>query len=115
MAGRQIKKMTLTVKSVEPGEIRGQKIVHASSKKYNVKFDLIEGLFQVVEGEKIVLEILSEKPDDPSKYVFCGHGYLASKPGDPYTVFSVWGILFRFEPPVDLEPGRKYYVCISRR
>ena len=118
MAGKPVKKMTLTVAQVSPGEIRGQKIVEATGRKQSVKFDLIEGLLEEEfrEGEKIVLEIYEDNP--PSKldsYEFCGHGYVASDPDDDFTILSIWGILFRFEPKLNLKINKKYYVCISRK
>jgi len=115
MASKTVKKMTITVESVAPGGLRGQKVVEAAARGYRVKFDLIENLFEVSEGEKLLLEIRESPPSNLDNYVFCGHGYVASKPGDPFTIFSVWGILFRFEPAIDLELDKKYYLCLQKK
>lgn len=108
------KRMTVTVESVEPGKLRGQKIVKAGSRRVKVEFDLIEDLLSVSSGDKIVIELRGGKPNKMDKYIFCGQGYMASKPEDPYTVFSIWGLIFRFEPNIGLEPEKKYYLCIRR-
>ena len=118
MAGKPVKRMTLTIASVKPGEIRGQRIVEASGRRQALKFDLIEGLFneEFREDEKIVVEIYEGKP--PSKldnYEFCGHGYVASDPQDSFTILSIWGILFRFEPKINLKINQKYYLCMYRK
>jgi len=113
VAAKPVKRMTLTVKEVAEGRIKGQKIVRATGRKQKLEFDLVEGLFSLSEGDKIRVEFYEEKPQNLDKYIFCGHGYVASKPGDSFTIFSVWGILFRFEPPINLEYNKKYYVCIA--
>ncbi len=109
-----MRKVTVRVSSLEPGKLRGQEIVRAESRRYRVSFDYVGGVFQVGVGDKIVLEFHESKPKNMSKYLVCGHGYLVSKPEDPYTLFSVWGIIFRIEPRIELEPGKKYYLCIRK-
>ncbi len=114
MAKKPVKRMTLTVKDVSPGGIKGQLIVTATGRKQQVMFDVVADLIQFKPGDKIKIELYpDEPPSNLDKYEFCGHGYLVSKPGDPYTIFSIWGILFKFEPPIEIEPNRKYYLCIT--
>lgn len=108
------KRMTVTVEAVEPGKLRGQRIVRAKSRRVRVEFDLIEDLVNVESGDKIVIEFHREKPRSMDKYIFCGQGYMASKPEDEFTIFSIWGLIFRFEPNIGLEPEVKYYLCIRR-
>ncbi len=115
------KKMTVTVTSVKQGEIKGQWVAEGKAKGYRVKFDILEELFSVKEGDKLVFEIRDSKPQNLENYVFCGHGYIVRdlkrehKEAPNYTVFSVWGVIFRFEPRLEeLEPGKKYYLCITR-
>jgi len=115
MASKTVKKMTITVENVSPGGLRGQKVVDATARGYTVKFDLIENLFEVSQGDKLLLEIRESPPSNLDNYIFCGHGYVASKLGDPFTLFSVWGILFRFEPALELEPDKKYYLCLQKK
>lgn len=107
------KKMTVTVEAVEPGKLRGQRIVRAKSRRVKVEFDLIEDLLKINEGDKIVIEFHKSKPSSMDKYLFCGQGYMASKPEDSYTIFSIWGLIFRFEPSIGLEPETKYYLCVK--
>jgi len=114
VAAKPVKRVTLTVKEVAEGKIKGQRIVRATGRKQKLEFDLVEGLFDIDQGSKIRVEFYDERPSNmEGKYIFCGHGYVASKPGDPFTIFSVWGILFKFEPPIDLEYNKKYYICIA--
>ncbi len=115
MASKTVKKMTITVSSVRPGGLRGQKVVEATARGYTVKFDHIGDLFEVAEGDKILIEIRESPPANLEGYIFCGHGYLASKPTDPFTILSIWGILFRFEPAINLEPDKKYYICLQKK
>ncbi len=116
------KKMTITITGINPGEIKGQLIAEGKAKGYTVKFDVLENLFKLSEGEKILLELRDKPPRNLEDYVFCGHGYIVrdvkqeQENQQNITIFSVWGIIFRFEPAIsDLEPGVKYYLCISRQ
>jgi DNA-directed RNA polymerase subunit G len=113
------KKMTITVTGLKPGNIRGQMIAEAKAKGYKVTFDVMTDLYNVEEGKKYVIEFRTAPPRNLSKYVFCGHGYVVTdvvaelKKELDYTIFSVWGIIFKFEPKIkDLEPEKKYYLCI---
>ena len=113
------KRMTITVTSLRPGTIRGQMVAEAKAKGYKVVFDVLEDLYKVEEGSKYVIEIRSAPPRQTSKYILCGHGYVVSdikqeleNPLD-VTIFSMWGIIFRFEPKIkELKPETKYYLCI---
>jgi len=113
------KRMTVTITSVEPGNIKGQMIAEGKARGYKVKFDVITSLYSVKEGEKYVIELRSSPPRSLDSYVFCGHGYVVQdilqELREPLnvTIFSVWGIVFRFEPRIEeLEPEKKYYICI---
>ena len=114
------KKMTITVTSVKPGNIKGQLIAEAKARGYSVKFDVMTSIYNVEEGRKYVLEIRTSPPKDLEQYIFCGHGYVVQdilqELENPLniTVLSVWGIIFRFEPKIrELEPEQKYYVCLK--
>ncbi len=115
------KRMTLTIERVERGEIKGQKIAHGKGRGIKVKFDVLEDLFSINEGEKILLEIRDSPPSNLKDYLFCGHGYVVREPKKEafeeynFTILSVWGILFRFEPKInELETNKKYYICIKK-
>lgn len=113
------KRMTITITSVQPGNIKGQMIAEAKARGYKVKFDVMTQLFTVGEGEKYILEIRSSPPKNLEKYVFCGHGYVVRdilqelKEPPKFTIISIWGLLFRFEPRLkDLRSEERYYVCL---
>ncbi|BAA81025.2 hypothetical protein APE_2015.1 [Aeropyrum pernix K1] len=109
------KKLDLKIESMEPGKLQGQLIATAKSKKATVMFDVIKDLVPLSEGDRIVIEVLEEKPKSLDKYVFCGHGYKVPSEKSGVDILSVWGILFVFEPQIELELDKKYYVCISKR
>ncbi len=108
------RKLTVKIEAIEDGRLRGQKIVKAKARGKNVMFDYIEGLFPIQKNDKIIIEFYTYRPKDLSKFLYCGHGYLASEPGDRIAIFSVWGLLFRFEPGIELEPDKKYYICLRK-
>jgi DNA-directed RNA polymerase subunit G len=112
--GSTVRKLTVNIEAVEEGKLRGQKIVRAKARGKTVLFDYIGELFPLNVGDKIVIEFYINKPRDLSKFIFCGNGYVASKPGDPFTIFSVWGLVFRFEPGIDLDTNTKYYICLRK-
>ncbi len=112
--GSPAKKLTVTVEGIEPGKLRGQRIAKAGSRRAHVEFDLIGDTIRVSEGDKIVFEFYTSKPSSLDKFIFCGQGYVTSKPEEDFTMFSVWGILFKFKPSLGLEPETKYYLCIRR-
>lgn len=104
------------VEAVQPGRLRGQRIVTVSAGGYRVRFDSIEGLFSPSEGDRLDIVFSEAKPENIDDYHFCGHGYLVSPEAEAgKTIFSVWGIIFIVEPPIGLRDGVKYYLCIRRR
>ncbi|MCE4602733.1 MAG: DNA-directed RNA polymerase subunit G [Desulfurococcales archaeon] len=107
------KRLTARIRSIEPGAIKGQRIVEASYEGGSLKFDLIGDLLEVGEGDVIEIVITDSKPEDLDPYQFCGRGYLVPSGGGK-EIFSVWGILFRFEPGLGLEVDREYFLCIKR-
>ncbi len=113
---RAVARIEGRLSKVEEGKLRGQRIATLEGDDgATVKFDVIEGLVDFVEGEKLALEILDDKPESLEEYAFCGHGYIA-KPEEEAgkTIFSVWGILFIFDKKLGLQDGKKYYLCIRR-
>jgi DNA-directed RNA polymerase subunit G len=102
------------VEKVEPGKLRSQKIATARSGDRTVVFDVIEGLLDVMEGEKLRIVVSTRAPANLDDYVFCGHGYLAAR-RDDRELLSLWGILFLFTPPIGLEDNVKYYLCIAKQ
>ncbi len=113
------KRMTITVTGLKSGNIKGQMIAEAKAKGYKVTFDVMTNLYTVEEGKKYVIELRTSPPRDPSKYIFCGHGYVVTDVKQEIenplniTIFSIWGIIFRFEPRIkELEPEKKYYLCL---
>ncbi|MEM1927684.1 MAG: DNA-directed RNA polymerase subunit G [Acidilobaceae archaeon] len=105
---------TARVSSVKPGFIRGQLIATAEYPGGLMVFDAIESLFSVKEGELLEVRVSDEKPGNLDELDFCGHGYLAAEEEIGETVLSLWGIVFRFKPPLGLEMGRKYYLCLKK-
>lgn len=103
------------VESVEPGKLKGQSIVTVKAGDYTVRFDVIEGLMSIAEGERVTIKFTESKPGDLDYYHFCGHGYLVSPEEEAgKTIFSIWGIIFIVEPPLGLKDGVKYYLCIRK-
>ncbi len=112
--GSTAKKLTIRVESIEDGKLRGQKIVKSKARGKTALFDYIEGLFPINVGDKITIEFYTNKPKELDKFIYCGQGYIVSKEEDPVTLFSVWGLIFRFEPGIELERGKKYYICLRK-
>ncbi|MEB3844934.1 MAG: DNA-directed RNA polymerase subunit G [Desulfurococcales archaeon] len=113
------KRMTITIDKIDKGLIKGQLVAEGKGKGVKVKFDIIENLYNIKDN-KIIIEIRETPPAKLDKYIFCGHGYEVVEPKADafkernYTIISVWGILFRFEPKLsDIEPNKKYYICIK--
>ncbi len=102
-----------TVEKLEPGKLRGQYIATAKGRSRTVIFDVIEGLLDLSEGDKIEITVTDKRPSSLDKYDFCGHGYLAASKGEE-ELLSLWGILFHFKPAIGLEENVKYYLCIKR-
>lgn len=111
LAGVSLK---VRVSSVKPGFIRGQSIATGEYQGGVVVFDAIESLYVVREGDTLELRISEEKPGDLEDLDFCGQGYLAADERIGETVLSLWGIIFRFKPPLGLQPERKYYLCFKK-
>ncbi|MCE4604543.1 MAG: DNA-directed RNA polymerase subunit G [Aeropyrum sp.] len=109
-------KLKVKIEEIEPGRLQGQRIASGKARKGpKVKFDVIDGLLDVGEGDTLQIEVISSKPESLDDYEFCGHGYKVPASGENVEILSIWGILFAFEPPIGLEEGVKYYVCISRQ
>ncbi|MEB3861095.1 MAG: DNA-directed RNA polymerase subunit G [Desulfurococcales archaeon] len=107
------RRITARIVNVEPGAIKGQRIVEASHEGGTLRFDLIGDLLDVGEGDVVEILVTDSKPGDLDSYQFCGRGYLV--PGDGgREILSVWGILFRFEPGIGLEEEREYFLCIKK-
>lgn len=106
--------LQLEVKKVEPSKLEGVRIATAEGDGERVTFDMIEDLYTLNEGERFSLAISEEKPSDLNSYEFCGHGYLVVGEDKGFTLLSLWGVLFKFEPPIGLKPNQKYYLCMRR-
>lgn len=109
-----MRKYTVRVEKVEPGRIGGQRIAYASSNNgLTMVFDVIGDLIRVSPGDVLEVMISEVKPENLDDYEFCGHGYLVT-PESKFneTIFSIWGIIFKFKPPLGLELERKYYLCL---
>lgn len=103
------------IEKIEEGALKGQLLATLKAGKVRVTFDLISDVMRFSKGDKLRIHITEEKPADLDRFDFCGHGYLVteeSKSG--MTLFSIWGILFKFTPPIGLKADRKYYLCIER-
>ena len=107
------KTLKLAVEQVEPGKLKGQWIATAQSSSEKVVFDVIEGLLSLKQGDVIEITVTDTRPGNLDPYDFCGHGYLV-KATDEKEIFSIWGILFIFEPPIGLKDNVKYYLCIRK-
>jgi len=107
------KTLKLVVENVEPGKLKGQKIATARSSSEKVVFDVIEGLLNLNKGDVIELKITETRPENLDPYDFCGHGYLVETM-EGKEIFSIWGIIFIFEPPQGLKDNTKYYLCIRK-
>ncbi|MGC9071425.1 MAG: DNA-directed RNA polymerase subunit G [Acidilobus sp.] len=106
--------LELEVKAVEPSKLEGVRIARAEGNGEKVIFDMIEDLYVLSEGQRFKLVVSEEKPADLDSYEFCGHGYLVTGEDKGYTLISLWGVLFKFEPPLGLKTNQKYYLCIKR-
>ncbi|MDM7275963.1 MAG: DNA-directed RNA polymerase subunit G [Thermoprotei archaeon] len=103
------------VEKVRSGNVEGQRIASCRLKGGGVlEFDVIGNLIHVSEGDELKVVISEEKPSNLDAYEFCGHGYIVA-PESKFnaTIFSMWGIIFRFSPPVGLELDKKYYLCMK--
>ncbi len=107
-------KASMAVVDVKPSRLKGMLIASAEGSGYTAAFDLVEGLYTLAKGDAIEVLIDEQKPEDLDSYEFCGHGYLAAPEDKGFTLLSLWGILFKFSPPLGLRQGTKYYLCIRR-
>jgi len=103
------------IDSVQEGALKGQLLATLKAGDVRVVFDLIRDVMDFKEGDRIRITITGEKPKDLDRFEFCGHGYLVNedKSGN-VTLFSIWGIIFKFTPAIGLEPEKKYYLCIEK-
>ncbi|MCX8195736.1 MAG: DNA-directed RNA polymerase subunit G [Acidilobaceae archaeon] len=103
-----------TVEDVKPGNIQGQSIARADAEGRKVIFDVIKKTLEVKKGDLLEIHVMTKRPKNLEEFEFCGHGYLIA-PEDAYkeTILSLWGIIFKFSPPLGLEMEKKYYVCIK--
>ena len=108
--------LRVRVESIEEGTLKGQRIVHAASGEgHSVSFDLIGDLLEVKEGDSIEFNVTTEKPGGMEGFDLCLQGYLlGEEERHNATLFSAWGIIFRFSPPIGLKPDTKYYLCLRR-
>jgi DNA-directed RNA polymerase subunit G len=106
--------LSLEVKDVQPSKLVGVKTARAEGNGVSAQFDLIEGLYALNAGDRIEVLVDENKPEDLESYEFCGHGYLVTDESKGFTLLSLWGILFKFEPPLGLKLDQKYYICIRR-
>lgn len=106
------KRLVYRIEDVNPGKLKGQLIAMAKGSSGSLQFDVIEGLMSVNKGDIIEVTLTTEKPENLDPYDFCGHGYLVRRVDD-HEIFSIWGILFVFSPPVGLRDNVKYYLCVS--
>ncbi len=106
--------LELEVQKVEPSKLEGVRVATAEGDGRKVTFDMVEGLYVLNEGERFTMVISEEKPSDLGSYEFCGHGFLVVGEDKGFTLLSLWGVLFKFEPPLGLKASQKYYLCIRR-
>ncbi len=103
------------VEKVRSGSLEGLKIASCRLKNGGVlEFDVVGDLLSASEGDELKVVLSEEKPGDLDAYEFCGHGYIVA-PESKFnaTIFSIWGIIFKFSPPVGLELDKKYYLCVK--
>ncbi|MEB3780603.1 MAG: DNA-directed RNA polymerase subunit G [Desulfurococcales archaeon] len=108
--------ITAVVSEVKRGALKGQYIVEADIEGGgSLRFDLVGGVLSLEPGDKLSIVFMDDKPSDDEldRYDFCGHGYLVSEDKDK-TIFSIWGLIYRFKPPLGLEKNKKYYLCIRK-
>jgi len=101
------------IDNIEEGAIKGQLIAEASYKGGSVRFDMLRDLINANVGDSIKIVISDSMPGNLEEYMFCGRGYKIPSTGDK-TIFSVWGIIFRFDGELGLEEGREYILCIKK-
>jgi DNA-directed RNA polymerase subunit G len=112
-----LRRLLVAIEKVEPGKVGGQRIAYGvSSDNINMVFDVIGELINVSPGDKLEVIVSEVKPENIDEYEFCGHGYLVA-PESKFneTILSLWGIVFKFKPPIGLEMDRKYYLCLKHR
>lgn len=109
-----MRRLLIKVERVEPGKIRGQRIAYATSDdNRSVVFDVIGDLVKVTPNDVLEVIVSEAKPENIDEYEFCGHGYLVTQESKfDETILSLWGIIFKFKPPIGLELDRKYYLCM---
>jgi DNA-directed RNA polymerase subunit G len=110
-----LKRLLVKVERVEPGKIGGQRIAYAvSDDNRSMVFDVIGDLIRVSPRDVLEVIVSEVKPENIDEYEFCGHGYLVT-PESKFdeTILSLWGIIFKFKPPIGLELDRKYYLCLK--
>ncbi|MDT7865508.1 MAG: DNA-directed RNA polymerase subunit G [Desulfurococcales archaeon] len=110
-----MKRLLVKVERVEPGKIGRQRIAYAvSDDNRSMVFDVIGDLIKVTPRDVLEVIVSEVKPDNIDEYEFCGHGYLVT-PESKFdeTILSLWGIIFKFKPPIGLELDRKYYLCLK--
>lgn len=110
-----MRKFIVKIEKVVSGKLMGQLIAYArSSDNIELAFDVIKDLIKVTPGDVIEITLSESKPENLDEFEFCGHGYLVA-PESKFneTIFSIWGIIFKFKPPINLELDKKYYLCIK--
>ncbi len=108
-----MKRLFIKVENIEPGKVGGQRIAYGmSDDKMSMVFDVIGDLINVAPGDRLEVVVSEVKPNI-DEYEFCGHGYLVT-PESKFneTILSLWGIIFKFKPPLGLEMDKKYYLCL---
>ncbi|MCE4621657.1 MAG: DNA-directed RNA polymerase subunit G [Desulfurococcales archaeon] len=110
-------KLEGVVEGIEPGRIKGQKIVTVKlANGGTLVHDAVREVIDLSEGDKVSIVLSEERPANLDEYMFCGNGYLVAPESEKgKTIFSVWGLIFIFEPPLGLETDKKYYICIKRK
>ena len=100
---------------MRPGKLRGQKIAEVDLGGMSLSFDVVEGLVDFDEGERVELVITPQRPQSLDDYDFCGHGFLVVPEDEAgKTIFSIWGLIFVFSKPIGLQDDTKYYLCIKK-
>ena len=107
-------RLELTVKEVKPSKLEGMRLASAEGEGRTATFDMAEELYVLSPGDRVEVVIDEKKPDNVDEFEFCGHGYLVTDEGKGYTLLSLWGLLFKFAPPLGLKTDTKYYLCMRR-
>ena len=107
------KRFNVKIVGFRPGEIKGQRIAEGEYPGGRLVFDVIQDLVTLSEGDEVEIAIFDSEPGSMDEYSFCGRGYVVPSSGDK-TIFSIWGILFRFEPGIGLERDKEYILCIKK-